>query len=943
MPNTEKQIFNIHSFKLKEFITDDIVALSKTNPFIEALIKLSDDENGIIKNYYRNYYTISNNKSIEFVKSDNFKNIIKNTNSECILKNRILSDSKIKSRYFTKKDHLNFLECDLENGVKNKTDVIFYGLSFKDIENIDKFFINSIVSTLLGHTSTELYHILRNNYINIQVLLDLQHFSNRTAHLMNCWLRDFGTVLSNIKQDILLKYNVCFGDILENNKMLFKKINELENCFNSAPSNTIYSYSGFEIFETLKKIKNYLQVDKTNISHIGKILLNLNYYNANRIINNTFDYTDYITQFLKENSVVQKTEVLNPYTGGTMIQNVRLSIKPENDKIVEKYTNEIKLLTNFQELLSHSVKNETNKYNEENCYDFETVTGKEIPYYYNIATYYNSKFNDSLLLSGRFHTPLYDNMNRFSMINENIFGSELYNSCMRYPHCYNNIKWYSNNKKISLLILTNKNKTNIKGRAILFRFDDRTYVGRFFGIDDKSKLLFANYINDSNFIPIYEYKGMSTDKLVEYNERKFNNEELDIRDVSLFTKTPYIDGLRNGFLKYDENVHKYNINIKDDEVPLVFYDRSNLNNVRRILSEEEKYHNTIQLDEISIIGSEKYHKCKYCGKITKNKYTINNEDIAICNDHTTNIGEKDIVIDNDGIIVNYNKNNKKDIQLLRLYTYDLIDNEIIVSLKLYSTKNIIDSINNGCLLTKNIQIPNAKTMVADNSIIARNHVISNNLQEEQILFNNVIVSKNLIDYLKENDIISYKNILTSCASFIIYHIGRVGLNINNILTEYDKRFYYIYCKNTNNKPVKEKPYIFLGSYIQKDFRHVKTLNDMLKLCNVIKKSLENAEYLKDGYFGLYNYHIYTSYILHEYGSVPTTCKISLKNDSHIFKFFNADITKQIHNYNNLIKDLDNRFIVKQYFANLELEQKNKLDESSTINRSGELVTADIDD
>ena len=565
--------FNIHRFKLEDYKNDLFKEQIKANnPFFKFIELMEKVESympcDILSKYYK---THSDKKSIKLVTDKSFIDFINSTSSTSILKNRF-SQTNIKKSYFVD-DHLNFIETDLYKAVKNENTQAFTGLTYKNFENHAKMLRNTfIISLFYNRDVSNIYDMCR----------QARNYTCRDFHLFTEFVKENDDTLRNMgrfnSESELIKplvewINYLHKDIEFNIVDVLNTIgvnNEYHNRMKLSmrEANMYISYfSGFSQINSsyvrydyfLDTVYKFLSPNFDVYVRYVNVFANNTDLSINNTINKILQHDTYSKDLLNKLSYTKTTKKTNQISGFVSEHNVRVAFNSEDQDTVDVLTKHVNDNSMFQQELSDKVLIEIKKFKEDNDFHFEIISGDDIMYYYNVNNYDRSGNPQSIYKYGKQFSKSIQNLQGFEKHRSK--DGELYNSCMRNPGQQENIRWYAKNDQAKLLILTNEDKTIIRGRAVLWCDGDSILVDRIFATGNEAYLEFTEYLNKSKFIPVYRYNGISSSKEKEYTYWKstgYKTFKLKPDNIKIFNSAnPYLDTLRNFSFVYNEKTNTF--------------------------------------------------------------------------------------------------------------------------------------------------------------------------------------------------------------------------------------------------------------------------------------------------------------------------------------------------------------------------------------------------
>jgi len=163
--------------------------------------------------------------------------------------------------------------------------------------------------------------------------------------------------------------------------------------------------------------------------------------------------------------------------------------------------------------------------NKDSAYSVKIIEGNLISHYYNEHMYSAPNMAKKITmreaeqralnaLHGRVvaHRAAQDNPEVVQLGNgidgENRGGGSLWGSCMKYPHCYDQIQTYSKNPRTIKLLVALDNKGKLAARAVLWYHDNgKIYLDRVYAMNEKSRIDIFNWAEERKFINIYYGNG----------------------------------------------------------------------------------------------------------------------------------------------------------------------------------------------------------------------------------------------------------------------------------------------------------------------------------------------------------------------------------------------------------------------------------------------------
>jgi len=439
----------------------------------------------------KNYYTVYGNKSVNISSNDNYKNLLfdKEIGKDTVLFNRIV-ERNVKSTYLHK-NHYNFILT--ENPSTTLDEKNTYASTYKDVEKYFKMHVIHYVAKkalmIYGHRKKyydDLYDFFgtpSDEKALKEYLIKVKDLTVRYSHL---------TVPNNTTKEFATVDDTNFYELYE--KFEYKR-----------NYNRLALYFGYS--STLNKFKNKESLTITNV------------------VNSTYNRYDFVLNILNKISISKEVTHINPHNGNVLKSRARFAINEEDSEQVAKLTVILKNVNDFNEALSSKVKMIVNN-NTNDGFIFRTVKGKWINYYYSVNNYENSLYK----------------LHVYSKRNDCNYGSSedcgtLFNSCMRYPNNYPQIKWYSKNPYASLLILVNPKTDKIIGRCVLWTLNGKKYSDRVFYTNERTRLRFDKYLSENSIKSVYN-DGFPEKFQVHYRT---------------FRSIPYFDSFRGNYVYDNEN------------------------------------------------------------------------------------------------------------------------------------------------------------------------------------------------------------------------------------------------------------------------------------------------------------------------------------------------------------------------------------------------------
>lgn len=156
---------------------------------------------------------------------------------------------------------------------------------------------------------------------------------------------------------------------------------------------------------------------------------------------------------------------------------------------------------------------------KESTYGVKIVEGALIAHYYNENMYSIKKEERKMTmleaerraldaLHGRIHRPA-DNVEEVVELNNgmdaiNRGGGSLWQSCMKYARCYNQIQTYSLNPRTIKLLVVLDNEGKLAARAVLWYHENgNIYLDRVYAMNEKARIDLFNWAEARKFINIY--------------------------------------------------------------------------------------------------------------------------------------------------------------------------------------------------------------------------------------------------------------------------------------------------------------------------------------------------------------------------------------------------------------------------------------------------------
>ena len=799
--------FNIHNFNLNDY-KDEVFkkGIDEKNYLFLFIEQILGDNAFKMDNILSKYYKINDEKSsLTMDICDNTKELISSSPINCTLKNRILQN-KVKSSYITK-DNFNFIRMCNERYTITETDQIFTGLTYKNFDNFRKFIKNIFLLTMLNSKGIEIYKL----YSQLRCSIPLHSFLNSIIEIKRepsnstyC-KEEFCKWVNNLIDKLDLKdvkpdYYVSVAN----------RIGLTNNLLNNCRSEYgVYGLRPFSDNDSILRILSYVGcyyilyygfIDFNSYLKYVRFITNKSYLSINNIINKTFEYDNFIKNKLNEISYTKVIKKTNPISGFISECNTRVAFEEFKQEEVDKLAKEVNILSSYQQDLTDRLKIKLLQYKKDNDYHVEIVKGRDIVYYYSVANYDNNGVTESLNKRSSIQEGVLSDVSGFDSPSLSK-GGTLFNSCMRGVNNISTIKWYANNPQCSLLILTNSNKTLIRGRAVVWEFEDKRYVDRVFTNSNESTLLITDYINKSDLIPIYNIEGLSEDKRKLYSNLgpNFLSSKINITNIDFNTRSPYLDTLRNYKFKYENGL------LKTDSASSLSYYLSDC-------SREGVYYDIV--DNVIRTYNTKRIECDICGRpIYKQDacdIIINNCKKVCCKNHIKNVpalfGDSKVIIDNSGKIINitnnydfvsfpvvykYDTSNQKyrafvkDITTRVDKAYDIISKKEIVVLPCFLYDTIYDKITNNA---------NKDLIVAKSGCFNRNEeefkrIISKarRLTENRFFF---FSRKQLLKLLSEN-----RHLRDIVMNELTYYI----INLYNFLFGYEQKDDTVYLTIKRNK------------------------------------------------------------------------------------------------------------------------------------------------
>jgi hypothetical protein len=264
--------------------------------------------------------------------------------------------------------------------------------------------------------------------------------------------------------------------------------------------------------------RTYVDIDEKSIDKISFIMVN----KIKDVINNKYpenNSTDYREDYLRDEYV---DAIYNARQRSIMKINRFVNEVTKNQYITKPLTEEEKEYNRKHGIQTNPQKLEifVNKFKSfRKPGKFELVTGDDIVYWY-----YQDRYAEG--------------------------SGTLNSSCMKGSNCSGYLQFYANNKKVSLLIMKDReDDTKIIGRALVWKLDlpeDRIFMDRVYTVDQSDVEMFIDYATKNEWL--YKYRqNMDSDEFIvdsKTGEKEkpvlYINEVIDSDDGEY----PYLDTLK---------------------------------------------------------------------------------------------------------------------------------------------------------------------------------------------------------------------------------------------------------------------------------------------------------------------------------------------------------------------------------------------------------------
>lgn len=428
------------------------------------------------------------NKSIEIVKDNKTKNLLKNLNIDEKVK-LFLSEDRVKKAY-VQDNNLNFIKCI-------QTNSSFY-LEAVDLKTFKKIcneifllrFTDDIVENLIEFSKKQGIDLEKESS---DMIKKMKHFLSTDCRLGSldrnvaatrlrfkiAWIQ---TYLNDKKEEKNLKLIIQLLPFLELASRLYTQLGPTMPIISKTKTAKL-------VREINLKEKGERDLSK-KIKEICSEILNLNVIKKEKIAlkdsyTRVYSRSDYYLKELSEKSSIIKVEHKNPVSGHVSIKSKRI---PKNENISQEEVEFlVKKLTDYNKIAEEaSIKEIAIKVaiNNNNKKTISLVSGDSITSLYNLTSY------DGVLC-------LYDSINYTT---KTLKENYLTKSCMRYSNCKEKIEFYAKNPEyIKMIALTDNSGKTLYARAIVWveKETGNMYVDRIYYSDNESLSLVRNYVENS--------------------------------------------------------------------------------------------------------------------------------------------------------------------------------------------------------------------------------------------------------------------------------------------------------------------------------------------------------------------------------------------------------------------------------------------------------------